>query len=575
MFMKKSLLLFALVVFSTFNLLSQTIVSTDPENKNVVLEEFTGIYCGYCPQGHQIAQAIYDAHPDDVVVIAIHTGGYANPQGNHPDYRTEWGAAIAAQSGLLGYPAATVNRHLFPGWSQGSGTAMSRNHWSAAANQILNAPSYLNVAATATIVKASRLMTVYVEVYYTGSSPNETNLLNIAVMQNNIYGYQNGGSSNYKHMHMLRHLLTGQWGVPITETSEGSFYSGTFSWEVPEAIRDVEVVLEDLDIGVFVSETHQEIISSTHADITYVESFDYDAAIYETHLPKMLCSDVLKPVVTIKNYGNQQLTSLTFNYSINNGETATYQWTGNIAHGSSEDIELPEYTYVPTDNNVVSVSCSSPNGQVDQLPENNTITENIPGSITFPKNCAFGVNNLGDAGNITWNIKDSEGNVIVEGGPYSSSGMHVTDFSFPETGCYTLTLNDASGQGLNGGYYVITDENYNMLWMGTPFTNTVQAQLAYNIIIDVPEYPQATDINIYPNPVSGTATMEFELQNNTHVDAALYDMLGKKISTLYNDNMSSGNNKILIDVTDIEKGVYFAKISFNGNVITKKILVTK
>ena len=54
-------------------------VSTTPENKNVILEEFTGIYCGYCPDGHRLAQELHDNNPGDVVLINIHTGSYATP----------------------------------------------------------------------------------------------------------------------------------------------------------------------------------------------------------------------------------------------------------------------------------------------------------------------------------------------------------------------------------------------------------------------------------------------------------------------------------------------------------------
>ena len=141
--MQKKFTIIVLLVFGlALNMFAQTIVGTDPENKNVVLEEFTGIHCVYCPDGHAIAQAIYDAHPDDVVLINIHTGGYASPSSGEPDFRTPWGDAIAAQSGLTGYPAGTVNRHLFPGWSQGSGTAMSRGQWNGAANQIMAEGSY-------------------------------------------------------------------------------------------------------------------------------------------------------------------------------------------------------------------------------------------------------------------------------------------------------------------------------------------------------------------------------------------------------------------------------------------------
>ena len=49
-------------------------VSTVPENKNVILEEFTGIQCYYCPDGHLIADQIQSNNINDVYVIKIHTG---------------------------------------------------------------------------------------------------------------------------------------------------------------------------------------------------------------------------------------------------------------------------------------------------------------------------------------------------------------------------------------------------------------------------------------------------------------------------------------------------------------------
>ena len=88
------------LIFATIVSYSQTFVSTTPENKNVVLEEFTGISCTYCPDGHRIANDIYNNNPTDVVLINIHTGGYASPQGPGTDFNTMFGSAIAAQSNL-------------------------------------------------------------------------------------------------------------------------------------------------------------------------------------------------------------------------------------------------------------------------------------------------------------------------------------------------------------------------------------------------------------------------------------------------------------------------------------------
>ena len=69
--MKQFLSILFLIAFGATSMFSQTIVGTDPENKNVILEEFTGLNCPNCPAGHAIGQAIYDAHPDDVVLINI------------------------------------------------------------------------------------------------------------------------------------------------------------------------------------------------------------------------------------------------------------------------------------------------------------------------------------------------------------------------------------------------------------------------------------------------------------------------------------------------------------------------
>jgi len=84
--MKKILL--SVFALSAFALSAQTFVSTTPENKNVILEELTGISCGYCPDGHAVAKGIVDGAPNDVAVINIHSTSFANPQGPGTDFRT-------------------------------------------------------------------------------------------------------------------------------------------------------------------------------------------------------------------------------------------------------------------------------------------------------------------------------------------------------------------------------------------------------------------------------------------------------------------------------------------------------
>ncbi|PLW96153.1 MAG: hypothetical protein C0591_09455 [Marinilabiliales bacterium] len=187
----------------------QTLVSTNPQLKNAVLEEYTGIHCTYCPDGHAIAASMIENNPGRVVVIALHQGSFANPGNGEPDYRTPWGNALAAQAGVSSYPSGTINRHLF----SGSATGMGRGDWISRADEIMQEISPVNVGITSEYNDVSRELTIQVELYYTDDSPEAINYLNVALLQSHIFGPQTGGGAgnNYEHMHMLRDLITGQW----------------------------------------------------------------------------------------------------------------------------------------------------------------------------------------------------------------------------------------------------------------------------------------------------------------------------------------------------------------------------
>jgi len=265
--MKRKFLLILSLIFTGFlTSYAQTLVSTEIEKKNVVLEEYTGIHCQYCPQGHAIAQGLYDANPYDVVLINIHTGGFAIPSGDEPDYRTTFGDEIATDPEVLisGYPAGSVNRHIFDDLSSLGGTAMGRGSWEAAAGRILIEDSPVNVGAETSYNDVTRELTVNVELYYTSDAPVSSNFLNVALVQNGIIGPQQDGGTfvtDYEHNHMFRDLLTGQWGEEITTTTSGTFVERTYVYSVPDDFLGIPCIVEDCDIAVFVTEDHQEIYS--------------------------------------------------------------------------------------------------------------------------------------------------------------------------------------------------------------------------------------------------------------------------------------------------------------------------
>ena len=271
----------------------QLIVDTIPQNKKAVLEEFTGIHCVFCPDGHYIAQQIKNAYPDDVFLINLHTGGYAMPSQGEPDFRIMESDSIAAISNLAGYPAGTVNRKQFP-MTQGGGTAMSRGDWMDACTDIMSQPAYLNVGTQVIHDTVNETLIVDVEVYYTDSTPvdgfgfSPVNYINVALTQDSVVGPQTGAQSynpagivpgpwqpSYSHQHMLRDMVTGQWGDPITnggQTLPGHFVFRRYIYELPNPpfINDVMIKVEHLKAVAFVTESmYGEIISADECEITY------------------------------------------------------------------------------------------------------------------------------------------------------------------------------------------------------------------------------------------------------------------------------------------------------------------
>lgn len=262
--MRKFFTLLSLSICISFGLSAQVLTGTDPMLKNAILEEYTGIHCTYCPDGHAIAQSILNNNPGRAFTIAIHQGSFATPASGEPDYRTSFGDPLANQTGLTGYPSGTVNRHVF----SGSTTAMGRGAWAAACDQIMQEVSPVNIGILSSYEASTRELTVQVELWYTSNATTPSNFINVALTQDSIYGPQTGGGAgnNYRHMHMLRHMITGQWGDEVNTTTAGSLVTRTYTYTVPEAYNNIPALVENMKVVAFVTQNHQEVLTGDQVD---------------------------------------------------------------------------------------------------------------------------------------------------------------------------------------------------------------------------------------------------------------------------------------------------------------------
>ncbi|MFT5078210.1 MAG: hypothetical protein ACI825_000366 [Planctomycetota bacterium] len=567
--MSKKILFSTIFMLLTIGMYAQTIVGITEENRNVVLEEFTGIKCQFCPQGHAIAQAMKDNNPDDVFLVNVHTGGYAVPAAGEPDFRTSFGQALADQSQLAGYPAGTINRENFPGSEQngspGGATGQGRGTWSNTGSTLLGNSSYVNMAVEADIDVQTNVMTIHVETYYTGNSPQATNKLNVYILQNNTTGPQTGGNAgnNYVHQHRLVDMPFGQWGADITSTSTGSFDDRTIAYTIPADYNGVAVELADLEVVVSVAEGNQYIVSGNGALPTYsgiTASNDVDLRTIE-EIP-VQCLTELGPKVNIKNLGQDPITSLDITYSINGGASSVYNYTGNITSLQNEDVELPAIAYTSQAVNTVDVTITD-----DEDNANNALSTTFGAATQGAGNVTLTIDADQYASEISWNIRNSAGS-FVESDVLNAGDNNDTliyNLALEGVDCYTFQIIDSYGDGiLGGGGVSLIDINGVEHF---PFTGNYGSgailQFGADGVLGTSD-ETFEGLSIFPNPAKGF----FHIVNAENADVTIFDLRGRKVRNI--DKISK-NEKV--DTIRMSNGTYFVTITKDGFTTTEKLII--
>ena len=84
----------------------------------------------------------------------------------------------------------------------------------------------------------------------------------------------------------------------------------------------------------------------------------------------------------------------------------------------------------------------------------------------------------------------------------------------------------------------------------------------------------------YPNPFNPSTTIEYEIPKSGNVEISVYDLSGRVIKTLLNENQQKGNFKIVWDGTNqsdqkVSSGFYVYSIKFDNAVFSKKMILIK
>ena len=79
----------------------------------------------------------------------------------------------------------------------------------------------------------------------------------------------------------------------------------------------------------------------------------------------------------------------------------------------------------------------------------------------------------------------------------------------------------------------------------------------------------------YPNPFNPITTIEFQIAEFGFVSLKVYDVLGREVANLVNEEKSAGNYEINWNAQNLPSGVYFYKLQIGSFIEIKKMVLLK
>lgn len=427
-------------------------VSTDTEKRKVLLEEFTGIHCGWCPEGHKVSKIMLNSLPGESFAVNIHAGHYAEPYTGEPDYRTAEGDSLNNYFGAnqAGYPCGTMNREQVDG-----SYVTSRSLWLAQADYYHKDDAPVNLYVRSDYDGLTRQLTIHVEGYYTADVPQGTQTLSVLWTQDDVVGIQNGngGGSDYHHQHMLRDYITPLWGDTIAEAKKGGYFTRDYTYTLPDTVVATPVVPGDVNVIAFVATDKATVGNVAGGRPVFTNYRETEAGqLQETDLAISNRYGYNYFDATLKNLSSKRLTQATFDVTVN-GATATKTVGCDIDQFDKATVRIPcEMQYASKGKTKYSLVLTQLNG-VDV--ERDTLN----GSFQKPNTCASNsvkieIKTDDCASQNTFTLKDADGNTVKEFGPYENgkSATYEEEATGLKDGmAYCLEVTDAWGDGMLEG----------------------------------------------------------------------------------------------------------------------------
>ncbi len=158
----------------------------------------------------------------------------------------------------------------------------------------------------------------------------------------------------------------------------------------------------------------------------------------------------------------------------------------------------------------------------------------------------------GSETNIDFYAAVRNGNQLMWTSPVLSNSDHV--FKLRVTGIKNSSSSD---------YFVVPDRVVISSSATTGVQRTYEKPLGYYLYQN------------NPNPFNPTTIISYSIPRESIVTLKVYDILGRQVATLVNEQKSAGTYKVNFNAENLSSGIYFYSLQTNEKIITKKMLLIK
>jgi len=217
-----------------------------PQQRNVLIEEYTGVTCPRCPEGRQYIRSYETQYPGRIIAVGYYP--YNQPQSNpvydltKQDFRSDKATTLGEDylGGVFFLPAAAIDRSPFTGGAYIS----DRNQWAGKVADRINVATPVNIYVTSAYDAATHQATIKVKAAFTQAVQKKV-MLSVNIIENEIIDAQEYYDGNfvvkdtfYQHDHVMRDILTQTFGTPILNNitiDAGRVYERTFTYTIGTA----------------------------------------------------------------------------------------------------------------------------------------------------------------------------------------------------------------------------------------------------------------------------------------------------------------------------------------------------